>query len=316
MTSATDQSKFAWLQLITQENYDAASTKVDTAADIQFTELFKIGNAKGTYEQFRIKRDAFLQKNEGVMNMDQRIAYTRYIVPDDARTKYFECVARQVGLRVVFELETAKSATVAVHYRSEPGARQLYSINLVGGTLEEREPKLRRPIFHDGSDRFIVERSANEPEMRVVVRSRNNLSSSAVSVSPEKAVKKTQPCEARRLTPDRLEYLNANGIVRVNQAALTIAADCSAILSFTAAAMQVVQVLGNNGPHLMFALTGPNGFLTTLEQVQVVTVVQCGGYQQHTLQLPAARIPKEALTQATGFALNMPGGAAGTACNR
>jgi hypothetical protein len=320
LTTATDRSKHAWLRLINKDNYAGALAKAETSGSVQVTDLFEIGEGKASYEEFKTKRDKYLSVEDREISLDQAVAYARYNVPLEARLKYFDCVASQFGIRVTFELETDTAVTARISYKSsDPGAPpQIYKLTISGATLVQNQRLTGLPIHSQGEDRIDLLRKEGSPEIRVTVQTTKNLSHTALSVRKRDAIVDDDggKCTARQLLSDRLRYFNSNGIVRVNRATVTVKDDCSAILSFVAAAMEVVEVHGNDGPWLKFALLGPNGPLKTLEQIHVVTVSQCGGYQRHTVTLPGNVVPEADLRVATGFMLDMPGGSISTACTR
>jgi hypothetical protein len=319
--TTSDKSKYAFLQLITRENYDAARLAIRQSGDVQITDLIKIGEAEASFEHFTEKRQKFLEQKNAFMDIDQQVAYVRHHVPDEARLKFFECVRGQNGIRVFFIQETEDAATVVVTYRAAPNSWTTYEMQIRGGTADPVFTKAPRSISHDGTESFVITRQKGQQDLRVVVNTKNSLSWSALSVRPSFVTPPPPPppqktdCTPRRLLPDRPQYFNATGRVRVEGAAISINADCSAVLSFQAAAMAVETIQGNDGPWLNLAWLGSSGFLTEYKEELIVNVVACGGYRNYSQQIKT--LPdKSVVEKATGFSLNMPGGSAGQPCIR
>ncbi len=56
-----NHEKVALLLLITKENFDQAKKAVDNSGSVEFTDLFKIGNAATRYEDFS-QTEAYLKQ--------------------------------------------------------------------------------------------------------------------------------------------------------------------------------------------------------------------------------------------------------------
>jgi hypothetical protein len=190
LTLQTSQQsvKYAWLDLITKENYASAKTAAATSGDVEITDLFKIGDASASYEQFHTNYEKFKEEHTGSYQKDEAVSLVSSQVPDSARTDYFNCVRNSKGLHVYMQEQRADSAIVVVSFAGEPGSSVRYSAEISNGTRVPPQSAwsldywLGTKLQTTASDTFKVTRDGSK-DISVIVKAQG-MSDHAVSVVP------------------------------------------------------------------------------------------------------------------------------------
>jgi len=181
-----DSSRYSFVSLIDETNYEQAKRSIKASADISLLSLIKIGDADATYEQFDEKRRHYLSSQAVNYQRDYNAATLRYSVPTEARKEYFDCVMGSHGLQVSFKDEDATHATARVSYRpyrSDPESIRFH-IHIAEGSSTQRGVTNPHTIHRDGDYAFDVTRPTTKV-IRVIVNAESvSLSASAVSVPP------------------------------------------------------------------------------------------------------------------------------------
>lgn len=183
MVNASSSATYAYLSLITQQNYNQEKQKIAASADIPIADLVLGGNA--TYQQFETNLQNYFNQNQISMTSATAVAIVRQTVDDAARQDFVTCMEGATGLRVWFADETPTDAAVYIAYTGQPGAGPLtYQVQLLGGTATDAtEINGMHSLPSGGKTVILVTRSHPQGEMRVSVNG-GGYASEAVSIVP------------------------------------------------------------------------------------------------------------------------------------
>jgi hypothetical protein len=137
ITKLSDHVKYAWLDLITRDDYDAGKTAIKASGDVELLDLIKIGDAEADYDTFNEHRHKYLETHQGQYNQDLALSTFSQSLPPSAHQKWLECVravVRSPGLHAWFEQESATTARLVTKFYGTPGDQVSVSATIIGAT--------------------------------------------------------------------------------------------------------------------------------------------------------------------------------------
>jgi hypothetical protein len=192
--NSSSSLKHAWVRLITEKTYEAAKTQIKASGSIELLNLIG-GSTDNSYEQFNEKRRDYLNLDKGEYQEDRMISIFRQTLPPQAGEHFVECVRIALtgssGLHAWFSEESSSSAILHVKFRGSPNTSVSFRLSATGGT---GAPAIAH-LPHDGETQFNIKRTAEDPQIRIVLNSTNpaGLSDSAISVRPGAGITMPKP---------------------------------------------------------------------------------------------------------------------------
>lgn len=180
----------AWLNLVTQSSFDEVSKKlgVDTGGSgslpIEGIPVGFSGFFKGSWEDFKQKRQDYLSANQGVYDEATTFALFRQSLTPKQVAGWTKCVTQnQVGLFVRLFDDSETSVTAEISYRGVPETTQKVKVTISNGSTTNKEKTLYLTLANGGQQQLDILRASATAAIKVIANA-PQMATSAVSIWP------------------------------------------------------------------------------------------------------------------------------------